>query len=108
MKPRSKNFIGNMLEQILKSCYSNILINKCGSRATNNYRRNSDLDYEFSFPGSGISKSDAIQKVIMCLNKSSRLYPNGEKLNFKEGTNGKVINVHPRMGNKISFAHKYA
>ena len=99
---------GNKLEQILKSCYSNISISKGGSRATNNYRRNSDLDYEFYFPGSVISTPDAIQKVIMCLNKSSRLYSNGEKLNFREGTNGNVVNAHPQMGNKISFAYKYA
>ncbi len=104
-KPRSKQFYDRLegkIKDILKRNYSDIQFERAGSRARENYRRESDLDIRFYFPTRRVTKEEIYPKIIELL-KSQLPSLDGEPIMYSFGTDRNIVKIRPSNGGKIDL-----
>ncbi len=102
-KPRTSKFYENLaykIETILGSYFPKIKFEKAGSRAKNAFRRESDLDIRFYYPGH--KKEEIYPKIIEILKKKLPSL-NGERIKYEIGRDYNVIKILPENGGKIDL-----
>ena len=104
-QPRGHKYysdLSNTVNQHIKNCFPGSIIEKSGSRARDDFERDSDLDMIICIPGNP-SRVNFYPELVLCLENKIKYFRN-ERIRVRKGINGNVVNILPQDGGKISYA----